>query len=56
MVIDCNNIAYVGSERPDGVRGIETVGVIVPGLIDLHGHGLSEPPLDGRSVAHQHYR
>jgi 5-methylthioadenosine/S-adenosylhomocysteine deaminase len=31
-------IASVGSAKPDGVRILDTDGVILPGLIDLHGH------------------
>jgi cytosine/adenosine deaminase-related metal-dependent hydrolase len=31
-------VASVGSAKPDGVRILDTAGVILPGLIDLHGH------------------
>jgi cytosine/adenosine deaminase-related metal-dependent hydrolase len=31
-------IASVGAAKPAGVRIVETEGVILPGLIDLHGH------------------
>jgi cytosine/adenosine deaminase-related metal-dependent hydrolase len=38
VVVDGDAIAAVGSGRPEGVRAHETGGVILPGLIDLHGH------------------
>ena len=39
VVVDGPDIARVGEGTPDGgVRVIETDGVILPGLIDLHGH------------------
>jgi 5-methylthioadenosine/S-adenosylhomocysteine deaminase len=38
VVVSGGQIAEVSSGRPDGVRVHETGGVILPGLIDLHGH------------------
>ncbi len=39
VVVDGGTIVAVGSAKPDpGVRLIDTGGVILPGLIDLHGH------------------
>ena len=38
VVVSGAKIASVGSAKPDGVRIVETEGVILPGLIDLHGH------------------
>jgi hypothetical protein len=38
VVIDGNTIASVGEEKPATVLTLETGGVILPGLIDLHGH------------------
>ena len=38
VVIDGGKIDSVGSTKPDGVDVLRTDGVIMPGLIDLHGH------------------
>src|SRR5205823_11559926 len=38
VVIDGNEIAEVADRAPEGVRCLETRSVILPGLIDLHGH------------------
>jgi 5-methylthioadenosine/S-adenosylhomocysteine deaminase len=38
VVVSGAQIASVGAARPDNVRIVETDGVILPGLIDLHGH------------------
>jgi cytosine/adenosine deaminase-related metal-dependent hydrolase len=38
VVVSGPAIASVGSAKPDGVKVFETGGVILPGLIDLHGH------------------
>ena len=38
VVVDGGTIAQVTAARPAGVRVHETDGVILPGLIDLHGH------------------
>ncbi len=39
VVVEADGIAGVGEGEPDGqVRSIDTKGVILPGLIDLHGH------------------
>jgi cytosine/adenosine deaminase-related metal-dependent hydrolase len=38
VVVDGGVIAAVTERRPDGVRIHETGGVILPGMIDLHGH------------------
>jgi 5-methylthioadenosine/S-adenosylhomocysteine deaminase len=38
VVVNGAKIASVGSAKPDDVRIVETEGVILPGLIDLHGH------------------
>ena len=38
VVVNGAQIAAVGAAKPDGVRIVETAGVILPGLIDLHGH------------------
>ena len=38
VVVNGAQIAAVGAAKPDGVRIVETGGVILPGLIDLHGH------------------
>jgi 5-methylthioadenosine/S-adenosylhomocysteine deaminase len=38
VVVDGASIAAVQQEAPDGVRVLETGGVLLPGLIDLHGH------------------
>jgi cytosine/adenosine deaminase-related metal-dependent hydrolase len=39
VVVEADGIAEVGEGAPDGsLRVIETGGVILPGLIDLHGH------------------
>jgi cytosine/adenosine deaminase-related metal-dependent hydrolase len=38
VVVSGPKIASVTSSKPDGVRILETGGVILPGLIDLHGH------------------
>jgi 5-methylthioadenosine/S-adenosylhomocysteine deaminase len=37
-VIHGNEIASVNSQQPEGVRCLDTAGIILPGLIDLHGH------------------
>ncbi len=50
VVIEGRTIASVGTTKPDGLKPIDTEGVILPGLIDLHGHpeynvfGPWEPP------------
>jgi 5-methylthioadenosine/S-adenosylhomocysteine deaminase len=31
-------IAAVGSHKPSGVRVVDTGGIVMPGMIDLHGH------------------
>jgi 5-methylthioadenosine/S-adenosylhomocysteine deaminase len=38
VVVDGGLIADVATRRPQGVPVLETDGVILPGLIDLHGH------------------
>ncbi|MGZ4612446.1 MAG: amidohydrolase family protein [Kineosporiaceae bacterium] len=38
VVVDRGMIAAVQQVQPSGVRVLETDGVILPGLIDLHGH------------------
>ena len=38
VVIAGSRIESVAKAAPDGVKVIETEGVILPGLIDLHGH------------------
>jgi hypothetical protein len=38
VVVEGADIAAVGEGAPEGVRTIDTEGVIMPGLIDLHGH------------------
>ncbi|HUZ00946.1 MAG TPA: amidohydrolase family protein [Thermomicrobiaceae bacterium] len=38
VLVDSTSIAAVGAQRPEQVPVIETGGVILPGLIDLHGH------------------
>ena len=38
VVVEGSTIAEVRSTKPSGVRVIDTDGVILPGLIDLHGH------------------
>jgi 5-methylthioadenosine/S-adenosylhomocysteine deaminase len=38
VVVEGAEIASVGAVRPAGVRVLETEGVIMPGMIDLHGH------------------
>jgi 5-methylthioadenosine/S-adenosylhomocysteine deaminase len=38
VVVDGGQIAEVTAQRPDGTRVHDTGGVILPGLIDLHGH------------------
>jgi 5-methylthioadenosine/S-adenosylhomocysteine deaminase len=38
VVVDQGLIAAVQQSPPSGVRVLETGGVLVPGLIDLHGH------------------
>jgi 5-methylthioadenosine/S-adenosylhomocysteine deaminase len=39
VVVEADGIADIGEGEPDGpVRVIDTGGVILPGLIDLHGH------------------
>jgi 5-methylthioadenosine/S-adenosylhomocysteine deaminase len=38
VVVNGAKIASVGSAKPDDVRIVDTDGVILPGLIDLHGH------------------
>jgi cytosine/adenosine deaminase-related metal-dependent hydrolase len=38
LVVDGDTIAAVSPVRPEGVRVHDTGGVILPGLIDLHGH------------------
>lgn len=38
VVVSGPKIASISSSKPDDVRILETEGVILPGLIDLHGH------------------
>jgi 5-methylthioadenosine/S-adenosylhomocysteine deaminase len=38
VVVEGTSIADVTGAEPDGVRCLDTGGVILPGLIDLHGH------------------
>ena len=38
MVVNGATIASVGAQKPSGVKVVDTKGVILPGLIDLHGH------------------
>lgn len=38
VLVSGDKIASVGAARPDDVRIVETAGVILPGLVDLHGH------------------
>src|SRR3954471_20934233 len=38
VVVDAGRIVSVSEQRPTDARVIETDGVILPGLIDLHGH------------------
>jgi cytosine/adenosine deaminase-related metal-dependent hydrolase len=38
VVIDGATIAAVSAQPPEGVQVIDTDGVIVPGMVDLHGH------------------
>ena len=38
VVVNGATIASVDTKKPAGVKVIETDGVVVPGLIDLHGH------------------
>jgi 5-methylthioadenosine/S-adenosylhomocysteine deaminase len=38
VVISAGFIADVSTKTPDGVDVIETNGVVLPGLVDLHGH------------------
>ena len=38
VVVDGDHIADIRTKKPSGVTCIDTGGVILPGLIDLHGH------------------
>src|SRR6188508_112870 len=38
VVVDGGAIAAVQQTPPSGVRVLETGGVLLPGLVDLHGH------------------
>jgi 5-methylthioadenosine/S-adenosylhomocysteine deaminase len=38
VVVDGRTIESVGTKKPEGVDVLATEGVIMPGLIDLHGH------------------
>jgi 5-methylthioadenosine/S-adenosylhomocysteine deaminase len=38
VLVSGATITSVGTEKPAGVRIVDTRGVILPGLIDLHGH------------------
>jgi len=38
VVVEGSSIKAVRSTKPSGVRVVDTGGVILPGLIDLHGH------------------
>lgn len=38
VVVDGATIDSVRTTKPDGVKVVETDGIILPGLIDLHGH------------------
>ena len=38
VVVEGETISEVGTTKPTGLRILETGGVILPGLIDLHGH------------------
>jgi 5-methylthioadenosine/S-adenosylhomocysteine deaminase len=38
VVVRGRKIDSVGATKPEGVRVVDTEGVILPGLIDLHGH------------------
>ena len=38
VVIDGSTIAAIAEQPPEGVQVIDTGGVIVPGMVDLHGH------------------
>lgn len=38
VVVEAGAIAEVRKTKPSGVHAIDTKGVILPGLIDLHGH------------------
>src|SRR5215211_2046717 len=38
VVIDGNQIDAVTQNEPEGIFSLDTGGVIMPGLIDLHGH------------------
>ena len=38
VVVDGDHIVDIRTKKPAGVTCIDTGGVILPGLIDLHGH------------------
>jgi 5-methylthioadenosine/S-adenosylhomocysteine deaminase len=38
VVVSDGTIASVGTKRPEGVKIVDTDGVVLPGMIDLHGH------------------
>jgi 5-methylthioadenosine/S-adenosylhomocysteine deaminase len=38
VVVEGSRIAQVTGAEPEGIRWLDTDGVILPGLIDLHGH------------------
>jgi cytosine/adenosine deaminase-related metal-dependent hydrolase len=38
VAISGGTIASVGTKKPEGLRIVDTEGVVLPGLIDLHGH------------------
>ena len=38
VVVNGGTIASVGTTKPDGVKVVDTGGIVLPGLIDLHGH------------------
>jgi 5-methylthioadenosine/S-adenosylhomocysteine deaminase len=38
VVVSGGDITSVGTKKPEGVKVIDTEGMIMPGLIDLHGH------------------
>ncbi len=38
VTVEEGTIVDIGARKPSGVRTIQTAGVLLPGLIDLHGH------------------
>jgi len=38
VVVSGGTITSVGKSKPDGVKIVDTKGIVLPGMIDLHGH------------------